>query len=389
MIEPSSGLGRLFEETAGPADAPRQGSPWSLFAITAAAVFLGEVLVMVILSLDRSMTPLAAALLDGVLVTSLLIPVLYLFLVRPLGDKIRELSSLREALGSSREAYRSLIDSTEDSIYLVDDRGRYQFVNRHHAARLGRATGAIVGGFYADFHSADKSAEFAEIIAAVMREGRSSRQEYWSPRDERYFLRTFTPVTGPGGATVAVTVVSKDITDLKRFERQLQELSITDELTGLQNRRGFETLAAHRLKVAERQGVGATLLYADLDNLKQINDAHGHQAGDAAIRGIGSILGESCRESDIVARVGGDEFVVLLTGAAALDVEKVVGRIQDAIARYNAAAAPGWHLGLSIGHATCLPGESCIASSLLSRADRAMYEAKSQRKAAAGQDHRD
>jgi diguanylate cyclase (GGDEF)-like protein/PAS domain S-box-containing protein len=381
MSEPPSGLGRLFEESAEPAGPAGKGSPWRLFTITAAAVFLGEVLVMLVLSLDRSMTPLAAALLDGALVTALLIPVLYLLLVRPLGQRIRELSYLREELGRSRGAYRSLIDSTEDSIYLVDDRGRYQFVNRHHASRLGRPTSAIVGGSYADFHSVDKSAEFAEIIAAVIREGRSSRQEYWSPRDERYFLRTFTPVTNPGGVTVAVTVVSKDITDLKRFEQQLQELSVTDELTGLQNRRGFETLAAHRLKVAERQGVGATLLYADLDNLKQINDARGHQAGDRAIRDIASILGECCRESDIVARVGGDEFVVLLTGAAALGVEKVVGRIQEAIARHNAAAAPGQRLGLSVGHASCVPGESCTAAALLSRADRAMYAAKSRNKA--------
>ena len=190
------------------------------------------------------------------------------------------------------------------------------------------------------------------------------------------------PVTGPGGATVAVTVVSKDITDLKRLEQQLQETSITDELTGLQNRRGFETLAAHRLKVAGRQGVDATLLYADLDNLKKINDTNGHPEGDRAIRDIALILGESCRESDIVARVGGDEFVVLLTGAVSQDVEKVVGRIEEAIARYNTVIPPGQHLALSIGHATCTPGDSCTVSSLLSRADQAMYEAKAQRKAA-------
>lgn len=242
--------------------------------------------------------------------------------------------------------------------------------------------GAIVGKAYGDLHPPDKTAEFAGIIAAVVRDGRSSRQEYWSRRDERCFLRTFTPVTGPGGATVAVTVVSKDITDLKRLEHRLQEISITDELTGLQNRRGFETLAAHRLKVAGRQGVEATLLYADLDNLKQINDGAGHPAGDRAIRDIALILGEGCRESDIVARVGGDEFVVLLTGAVAQGVEKVVGRIQEAIARYNVGAPPGQHLALSIGHATCAPGETCTVFSLLSLADQAMYAVKARRKAA-------
>ena len=364
-----------------PVNGSRKDSPWRLFALTVVSVFLGEVLVMVALLRSPQLSPAAAALLDGVLVTSLLVPVIYLFQVRPLRDRVRELSRLREALGRNREAYRSLIDSTEDSIYLVDAAGRYQFVNRHHAARLGRPSGEINGMAYGDLHPADKTAEFAGLIATVFREGRSSRQEYWSQRDERHFLRTFTPVVGSGGATVAVTVVSKDITDLKRLERHLQEISITDELTGLQKRRGFETLAAHRLKVAGRQGVIVTLLYADLDNLKQINDAHGHPAGDRAICAIAQILGESCRESDIVARVGGDEFVVLLTGVAALGVEKVFGRIEDAIARYNLVAPPGQHLALSIGRATCVPGEPCTVATLLARADQAMYEAKMQRKA--------
>lgn len=382
MTEQSFDVNRPFEDSEGPATGRRNDSPWRLLAFTVTSVFLAEVLVMVILSRVPSIPQKVAWTLDGVLVAALLVPVMFLFLVRPLQGQIRELSRLREALGRSREVYRSLIDSTEDSIYLVDGGCRYQFVNRHHAARLGRPVGAIIGRAYGDLHPADKTAEFAGTIAAVFREGRSSRQEYWSHRDERYFLRTFTPVTGRGGATVAVTVVSKDITDLKRLELRLQEVAITDELTGLQNRRGFETLAAHRLKVAGRQGVQATLLYADLDNLKRINDEAGHPAGDRAIRDIALILGECCRESDIVARVGGDEFVVLLTGPASQAVEKVVGRIEEAIARHNAGVPPGRHLALSIGHATCVPGETCTVSSILSLADRAMYEVKARRKAA-------
>jgi diguanylate cyclase (GGDEF)-like protein/PAS domain S-box-containing protein len=295
-------------------------------------------------------------------------------------DHVDELAALKQELERSREAFRSLIDSTEDSIYLVDRDGRYQLVNRHHAARLGRPVDALVGQSYGEFHTAEKTAEFADIIAKVICAGASARQEHWSARDARWFLRTFSPVRDRGGATVAVTVVSKDITDLKRLEGRLQELSTTDTLTGIRNRRGFEALAADRMKVAAREGHGVTLLYADLDDLKQINDAFGHPAGDRAIRDAALLLTEACRGSDVVARVGGDEFVVLLSGAAAAGAERIIGRIREVLARYNASAPAEARLSLSIGVGACLPGETCSVAELILRADRAMYASKAERR---------
>lgn len=360
----------------------RGPSPWRLLALTLAAIFIAEGFVMLVLSRFPNLPPQTAGILDGALVSAMLLPALYVFLVGPLREQIVELDTLRAVLGREREAYRSLIDSTEDSIYLVDPQCRYLFVNRHHAARLGQAADAAVGKAYADLHTPEQSSAFAAAIDAVVRGRRSSSEEYWSARDNRHFLRSFSPVAGPRGETVAVTVVSKDITDLKLLEQRLQELSITDELTGLQNRRGFDTLATHRLKVAAREGAEATLLYADLDNLKQINDRHGHPAGDRAIREAARILAESCRGSDIVARVGGDEFVVLVTGAPAGGVEKLEARIQLAIEQHNAGAPEEQRLAMSIGHAICPPGAACTVASLFAIADRAMYQAKARRKAA-------
>ena len=227
-------------------------------------------------------------------------------------------------------------------------------------------------------HSAAETAEFAAIIASVVRSGNSERHEHLSARDGKYFLRSFSPVRGGDGRVGAVTVVSKEITELKLLEQRMEALSTKDELTGLYNRRGFAGLADHRLKVAGRQGSGLTLLFADLDNLKTINDTHGHLAGDRTIRDAARILAQACRETDIVARLGGDEFAVLLADPAPEAVAGIIARIEQQIALH----AAGQGLSLSIGVGTCTASESCSIDALIARADAAMYESKARRHAA-------
>lgn len=349
-----------------------------MLATVIASVFLGEVLVMIFLSWSGVSSLAVGAVFDGLFISFLVFPILYFFLARPLQSAEAELAVLREQADVSGEAYRSLIDSTEDSIYLVDVAGRYRFINRHHASRLGLAEVDVIGRTYGELHPPDKTAEFEALVREAVGEGRSVCREHWSARDERWFLRTFSPVTDRSGATVAVTVVSKDVTELKRNEQRLRELSATDELTGLKNRRGFEDLAGHRLKLAERQGVDAALVYADLDGLKRINDTHGHPAGDRAIRAAAAILREACRESDVCGRLGGDEFALLLTGGGPEAVGKVLERIGEGVRRHNAAAAPP--LSLSVGVATRAPGGRESLAELIASADAGMYGDKAGRR---------
>ena len=110
---------------------------------------------------------------------------------------------------------------------------------------------------------------------------------------------------------VVSLVYLRDITDRKWAEEALRTLSIKDDLTGLYNRRGFFALAEQGLKTAQRMGTEMLLIYGDLDNLKEINDTFGHKEGDQALMDISQILKETFRESDIIARIGGDEFVML------------------------------------------------------------------------------
>ena len=159
-----------------------------------------------------------------------------------------------------------------------------------------------------------------------------------------------------------------------RMLAQLRAMSLTDELTGLYNRRGFLTLAEQQLKMANRTKTEKFLLYADLDGLKQVNDKFGHQEGDMALAGVAKILTETFRESDIIARMGGDEFTVLLT--TGVDVEWLPSRLQQNIEAYNKRANRPHKLSLSMGLVRYDPVNPCNIDELLASADKLMYEQK-------------
>jgi PAS domain S-box-containing protein len=255
----------------------------------------------------------------GILVTSLTATVAAYFLLRrperinkQLSISLQELEKTKEVLQTQEEMYRSLVESTGDSIYVVDRSARYLFINKKHRERMGLLADDYQGQDYDRFHSADESADFRKQVDAVFQIGESLQFDHKSQRDNKYFLRTFSPIRNAEGSITAVTVVSMDITRQKELETSLRSLSITDALTGLYNRRGLFALAEQQIKSVNRSKQWLSVLYADLDNLKEINDKFGHQEGDAALARGADILRTTFRESDIIARIGGDEFVVIL-----------------------------------------------------------------------------
>ncbi len=165
-----------------------------------------------------------------------------------------------------------------------------------------------------------------------------------------------------------------------RTEERLRELSLEDELTQLYNRRGFLTLAEQQLKIANRTKKDMVLLYADLDDLKRINDTLGHGAGDRAIIEVAAILKEAFRESDIIARIGGDEFAVLAIDIQGMKPAAIVKRITDNIETWNGRTGRSFPLSLSLGIAVYSPVKPCSVHELLTAADRRMYEDKTAKK---------
>jgi diguanylate cyclase (GGDEF)-like protein len=177
----------------------------------------------------------------------------------------------------------------------------------------------------------------------------------------------------------SVKELAARIKHAQRHER-LHAISLHDELTGLHNRRGFFTLAEHLLKASKRRQEGLFMLYSDLDDLKYINDVLGHQKGDWALIDTANILKETFRGSDIIARIGGDEFVVMPIEDKGDNLQIVIHRLQKAVELDNAKSKRDYKLSISTGTAYFDPSSPCTIDELLSRADRGMYEHKRTKK---------
>jgi diguanylate cyclase (GGDEF)-like protein len=165
---------------------------------------------------------------------------------------------------------------------------------------------------------------------------------------------------------------------MERHQAQLDllRLSTRDELTGLYNRRGFFMAAEPLARLAERAGRSFVVFYADLDGLKAINDAHGHPAGDEAIRDAAWVLNQTFRSADIVARLGGDEFAVLAADAPADCLELMLRRIHKWQDERNAEPDRPFKISLSAGGVAWTREEPRTLEALIAEADMAAYTAK-------------
>jgi len=172
-----------------------------------------------------------------------------------------------------------------------------------------------------------------------------------------------------------------DVTERKKMEKQLEDAAITDELTGLFNRRGFFTLGEQQCRLADRHSRNMSLLYIDLDGFKNINDELGHSTGDEALIDTANILRNTFRKSDIIARIGGDEFAVLLTEPSDIKAEDVViAHVMEKFSLHNKQGGRKYELLLSIGMAHYDPKSSCSVDQLLNKADALMYQDKRRHK---------
>ncbi|GAB4375830.1 MAG: diguanylate cyclase [Elainellaceae cyanobacterium] len=184
--------------------------------------------------------------------------------------------------------------------------------------------------------------------------------------------------------------LEQEIAERLNAEAAVRQLSLTDELTGLYNRRGFFLLAGQQLKIAQRTQTPCCLLFADLDGLKQINDSLGHVVGDKLIADAAQLLKQTFRDADIIARLGGDEFVVLIP-ACSDNVDEFRLRLYTNVDRfnqtYNADASKSdseanlsknclYQLSISIGIQFCAATDDTSLEQLLAQADRLMYKDK-------------
>jgi diguanylate cyclase (GGDEF)-like protein/PAS domain S-box-containing protein len=197
---------------------------------------------------------------------------------------------------------------------------------------------------------------------------------------EFWVLLSASPVIGTAGRTLYYIVQMQDLTTRKSEEERLRTLSLEDELTGLYNRRAFLAMATEQVKLARRQERGLLLLFADIDRMKWINDTFGHMEGDRAIRTVANVLRHTFRESDLVARMGGDEFAILAADVPENELETLLHRLTEKVEELNRASTThAYPLSISVGSALLEPGDHVTVEQLIGRADSHMYRIKAAR----------
>ena len=160
------------------------------------------------------------------------------------------------------------------------------------------------------------------------------------------------------------------------YQKELERSSITDELTGLLNRRGLLSFAQKQCDIANRNKMNLYFLFVDIDGMKAINDNHGHKEGDMALKATSTILIETFRSSDVISRIGGDEFVIMAMENPESTTEKFTSRLKTNLNNYNTKAIKPYTLSFSMGLIPYTSGDPCDIDNLLSSADKLMYEQK-------------
>jgi diguanylate cyclase (GGDEF)-like protein/PAS domain S-box-containing protein len=266
-----------------------------------------------------------------------------------------------------------------DMLCLAGFDGYFKRLNPAWQKTLGFTTAELLSKPYVEFvHPDDREATLRQGSALLAGSVIVSFENRYLCKDGTYKWLLWNSVPIPDQEIIYA--VARDLTEHKRSETQLRELSLTDDLTNLRNRRGFLLLAEQELKlVRDRRRKDADvhlwLIFADVDGLKQINDKFGHHVGSQAIIQTANVLTKTFRDADVIARLGGDEFAVLALNNEPDAGEKMTTRVQAAMRRYNVEKQLPYRLSVSLGAVKIDAGIVSIEE-MLEEADRQMYENK-------------
>ncbi|MGZ4131796.1 MAG: putative bifunctional diguanylate cyclase/phosphodiesterase [Actinomycetota bacterium] len=309
---------------------------------------------------------------------------------------ITERLDAREARFEAEAKYRSLVEHIPAVVYLdpVDEDSRSIYVSPQVEDLLGITPQDWMEDWYAwrrHVHAEDVERAFAEYQEAY-NSHTTLNHEYRMVHEDgtvKWVLEQAFPIDDEAGEPWLIQGVIFDITERKSAEEQVAFLAYNDKLTGLPNRVLFEEMLDHAVARARRHDLGVGVLYLDLDNFKLVNDSLGHHAGDLLLAQLADRLRVCTRETDMVARQGGDEFLLLLS-----DLERASGEpgapdpallvAESVAARVREALSEAFDLGGTLFYATgsvgisLFPHDATDAASLLKNADHAMYQSKRQ-----------
>jgi diguanylate cyclase (GGDEF)-like protein len=301
----------------------------------------------------------------------------------------------QEAIREEKDFAENLLEHAAAPIFVIDAEHRVIIWNRACEELTGIRAEEVKGtdGHWRAFYAQPRHclADFAVsgmvegLSAGYERHDRSTlvqeglRAEGWRVMvggRRRYLSFNAAPIRNKQGQIIAAIQTLEDLTENKEAEKRLEQMAHFDTLTNLPNRTLFFDRLDQGVAAAVRYGHTLGLLYLDLDGFKQVNDSAGHDAGDLVLAAVARRLEKCIRRSDTVARVGGDEFTVILTQVAGeAEAQMVAGRILDALAVPVILGERTFTLGVSIGISLC-PANGCDPDSLVKQADAAMYRVK-------------
>jgi diguanylate cyclase (GGDEF)-like protein/PAS domain S-box-containing protein len=284
----------------------------------------------------------------------------------------------QKALSEARELHRRLIEGARDGIVVATLDGRILDANPVFCELTGLRRDDVIGQATDVFLSSGEPGEPASgpgVAPARRRSGDLAlgpdEVEFRTPAGPRVMAVRSCPYFDAGGAPGVMFVV-RDVTADRHAVERLRGEGFIDELTQLYNRRGFVALVEHQLRVDRRAARGSVCLRIALEGLVDISHRHGHAAGEEAIAEAGQVLRDTFRASDVVARVGEDDFAVLAVEAPRERVEAIRRRLEEAVGARNARGARTWRLGFRVAAASAAPSDTISPLELLARAAGAL-----------------
>ncbi len=300
-------------------------------------------------------------------------------------DNITDRKQAEEALRESESRFKGAFETSAIGMAIVSLDGRYLQVNQSLCLSVGYAEQELLNGTFPDITHPDDLENDQEYRRRLLRDDIS-----YYHIEKRYFhkdgyvvwgLLSVSLVRDARGYPLYFVSQVEDITERKLLEEKLQTRSVTDELTGLYNRRGFFELCQEKLSIASRRNEKLLFLFADLDYMKWINDTLGHDEGDAALVAVARILRDTFRGSDIIGRIGGDEFAILAVGPSEDAENTFLARLQDNLTTFNKTNdRQDFPISVSVGISGYEPSRPCSLETLIAQADQRMYEVKREKK---------
>jgi diguanylate cyclase (GGDEF)-like protein/PAS domain S-box-containing protein len=294
---------------------------------------------------------------------------------------IKEKEAISHALAEREKRYRILTEENSDVIWAIDPAGKYTYVNPAIEKRLGYKREEILGQSVEILLAEESKSLFRQSQQYIMEHAalpqKSFEFQMIASDGSKVWVEAIPNILfDDDGNPVELMGISRDVTQRKTLERALTYMAYNDDLTGLYNRAKFFEQLELEIKRASRDNNLVGLLFIDLDKFKDVNDTFGHEAGDVLLKQVAERLQDVLRETDTIARIGGDEFTVILsTGDSEEGIESVASKVKKAICEPFQVNEFTCNIGASIG-ISIYPKDSENPEVLLKIADQDMYDNK-------------